>query len=105
MTDDGFCCALIRPLVSKHRYGAPLPVDELVRMTAHEPHEAGAVRAAVSDLRRRSFIVDRGARGVMVDSSKFGPLADFLYYECDWPTWEIQAKLKHYEGWAEHDWA
>jgi hypothetical protein len=92
-------------VVSKHRYGAPLPADELVRLAAYEPHEEGAVREAIDDLRRRSFVLDRGPRGVMLDSSQFGDLADFLYHDCDWPTWEIRTKLKHYEGWSDHDWA
>lgn len=97
-------CALIRPLVSKHRYGAPIVKDELVRQAAFEKHEEGDVREAYEELRILSFIVDYGNRGVMLDSSQFGDLADFLYCRCDWPSWEITTKLKHYEGWSDHDW-
>lgn len=105
MTDTSHSCSLVRPLVSKHRYGAPIVEDELVRQAAFEPHEEGEVRNAYEDLCERSFIADFGKRGVMLDSSRFGELADYLYYECDWPTWEITTKLKHYEGWESHDWA
>ena len=98
-------CALLRPLVSKHRYGAPIVEDELVSQAAFERHEEGAVRAAYDVLEELRFILDYGNRGVMLDSSRFGDLADYLYHECDWPTWEITTKLKHYEGWEEHDWA
>lgn len=105
MTNASHLCALLRPLVSKHRYGAPIVKDELVRQASFEPHEEGAVREAYDDLCEHPFIVDFGKRGIMLNSSCFGDLADFLYYECDWPTWEITTKLKHYEGWDSHDWA
>ncbi|MFC3959756.1 hypothetical protein [Halovivax cerinus] len=98
-------CALLRPLVSKHRYGAPLSEDELIRQTAFEKHEEGAVRDAISYLRTQPFIQSFDTRGIRLDSSTFGRLADFLYQECDWPAWEITTKLKHYEGWDDHDWA
>lgn len=97
-------CALLRPLVNKHRYGSPMAKDELVRQTAFEPHEEGAIRTAYEELRHAPFIIDRGKRGIMLDSSTFGSLADFLYQECKWPEWELKTKLKHYEGWHTHDW-
>lgn len=103
MGRTAYLCALLRPLVSKHRYGAPLSEDELIRQTAFKTHEEGAVRDAYSYLRELSF-VRSGMRGVMLDSSQFGSLADFLYHQCDWPAWEITTKLKHYEGWDDHDW-
>lgn len=104
MVKSKHLCALIRPLVSKPRYGAPIVKDELVRQAAFEKHKEGDVREAYEELRTLSFIVDYGNRGMMLDSSQFGKLADFLYYRCDWPSWEITTKLKHYEGWGDHDW-
>lgn len=105
MTEADHLCALLRPLVSKHRYGAPLDKDEIVRQAAFESHEEGAVRDAFERLRELSFVVYHGDRGVILDSSEFGTLADYLYETCDWPVWEIETKLKHYEGWGEHEWA
>ncbi|SEP28039.1 hypothetical protein SAMN05216388_106216, partial [Halorientalis persicus] len=32
-------------------------------------------------------------------------LADVLYHECDWEPFEIKSRLKHYEGWENHNWA
>jgi hypothetical protein len=105
VTDITHLCALLRPLVSKHRYGAPLAEDELVRVAPFANHEEGAVRDAFGDLREPDFVLDYGSRGVILDSSEFGRLADFLYHECEWPTWEIKPKLHHYEGRNDHDWA
>lgn len=105
VTETEYVCALLRPLVSKHRYGAPIVEDELVSQAAFESHEEGAVRAAYEALGGLSFVLDYGNRGMMLDSSMFGDLADYLYHECEWPGWEITTKLKHYEGWEDHDWA
>ena len=102
---DRLLCSLIRPLVSKHRYGAPIVKDELVHQAAFQKHEEGDVRDAYEELRNYPVILDYGNRGVMLNSSCFGELADFLYHECEWPSWEITTKLKHYEGWEDHDWA
>jgi hypothetical protein len=36
------------------------------------------------------------------------PSRIFLHDRCSrdsWPIWEIKTKLKHYEGWDDHDWA
>lgn len=104
MPPTSYLCALLRPLVSKHRYGAPITKDDLVRQAAFEAHEEGAVRTAYDTLSALPFVLDYGQRGVMIDSSNFGGLADYLYYECEWPTWEITTKLKHYEGWDDHEW-
>jgi len=27
------------------------------------------------------------------------------YHECGWEPWEIESRLKHYEGIDNHDWA
>ena len=49
-------CALLRPLVSKHRYGAPIVEDELVSQAAFEKHEEGEVRGAYDALTELIFI-------------------------------------------------
>lgn len=40
----------------------------------------------------------------MLDSSRFGDLADYLHDRCGWPEWELRTKLKQYEAWDDHDW-
>lgn len=62
------------------------------------------MRDAYEDLRELPFILYYGTRGVMLDNSEFGSLAEYLHTECNWPSWEITTKLKHYEGWDDHDW-
>ena len=104
MAETEYLCALLRPLVSKHRYGAPMVKDDVVSHAAFESHEEGPVRAAYDELGKLPFVLDYGNRGVMLDNASFGKLADYLYHECGWATWEITTKLKHYEGWDEHDW-
>ena len=107
-TKTGLYCALLRPLVSDHRYGAPLPKDEVIRRTPLNSNDIGPAKRAFDDLRKFAFIIDYGNRGVMLDSSNFDALADFLHDRCSrdsWPIWEIKTKLKHYEGWDDHDWA
>jgi hypothetical protein len=104
VTETNYLCSLIRPLVSKHRYGAPIVKDELVHQAAFKSHEEGTVRDAYKNLQQLPFILNLGTRGVMIDSSEFESLVNYLYEECNWPTWEVTTKIKHYEGWANHDW-
>ena len=107
-TKTALYCALLRPLVSHHRYGAPLPKDEVIRRSPVASHNLGKAKRAFEDLRGFSFIVNHGKRGVELNNSKFDELADFLYDRCvndSWTTWEIRSKLKHYEGWDYHEWA
>jgi hypothetical protein len=51
------------------------------------------------------YITNRGNRGIELDNSEFGQLAEVLYDECEWEPFEIKSRLKHYEGWRNHDWA
>ena len=107
-TKTGLYCALLRPLVSGHRYGTPMSKDEVIRRTPLDSSDIGAAKRAFDELRKFSFIIDYGNRGVKLDNSNFDELADFLHDRCTrdrWPIWEIKTKLKHYEGWDDHDWA
>jgi len=61
--------------------------------------------AVYADLRSEPYITYRGKRGIELDKSNFDALADVLYHECEWEAWEIESRLKHYEGLDEHDWA
>ena len=60
VTETEHLCALLRPLVSKHRYGAPIVEDELVSQAAFESHEEGAVRAAYDVLEELRFVLEIG---------------------------------------------
>jgi hypothetical protein len=97
-------CALLAVLVAKHRWGSPLGREALLAMAAIDESEYPAAREAFADLRSATYIENRGKRGIQLDPSAFGRLADVLYHECDWKPYEIESRLKHYEGWDRHDW-
>lgn len=96
-------CALLHALVSQHRYGQPIGRDELLRITAFESHRGGDAKRAFESLRDCQFITDCGKRGVMLDHSSFGQLAQYLHDECGWTAFELRTRLKHFEGWDELD--
>ncbi|RLM88472.1 hypothetical protein [Haloarcula sp. Atlit-7R] len=62
-------------------------------------------REVYADLRSEPYIIYRGNRGIELDKSNFDSLADVLYHECGWEAWEIESRLKHYEGIDDHDWS
>lgn len=108
MVSHDVYCAVLSFLISKHAWGSPRAVGEVVRKTAVDPTEAdaGDVGEAVDDLRRAApFVEDHGDRGVALDNGEFGLLADYLYHRCDWDAAAVRTRLKHYRGWAEHEWA
>lgn len=96
-------CALVAAMVAKHRWGTPIYEDALIGLAAVATHEYPAARNAFESLRQERFITDHGARGIELDHSQFGELAEFLYQECDWELVEIKMRLKHYEGWKTHE--
>jgi hypothetical protein len=57
------------------------------------------------ELRSASYITNRGNRGIELDNSEFGQLTDVLFQECEWEPFEIESRLRHYEGWENHNWA
>lgn len=92
-------------MLARHAWGTPIDEETLLAIAAVESHRYPAARAAFRDLRGESYVTARGKRGIELDSSEFGALADVLYYECEWEPFEIESRLKHYEGWDRHDWA
>lgn len=100
--NGGPMCAVIAVLISEHKYGTPLPEDDIVSKAAVE-HD-GDAKTAFDDLQQKPFVRYNPARGMILDNSYFGQLADFLYYRCDWSKIQIESRLKHYEGWKNHDW-
>lgn len=97
-------CALLAAMGAKHRWGMPIGRDQLLAISAIEQRQYPAARDCFDALRREPFVVNRGKRGIELDSGAFGALADRLYYDCGWRPFEIKSRLKHYEGWANHDW-
>lgn len=96
-------CALLKALVATHRYGQPITQDDLLRIASYESHRGGDAKQAFEALRDAPFITDRGHHGIMLNHSEFGPLAQYLADECGWSTFELQLRLKHFEGWDELD--
>ena len=98
-------CALLAAMIAKHRWGSPIDRDALLRVAAVPRSDYPRARTAFEELRTRRFITNRGKRGIELDSSHFGDLAEFLFRECGWDPTDIRTRLKHYEGWSNHDWA
>lgn len=98
-------CALLAGLISKHHWGSPIPRDDLIRLAAIDKQDYPKARDVYDDLRSKPYINDYGPRGIELDNSNFDQVADILYHECRWEVWEIDSRLKHYEGIDDHDWA
>ena len=98
-------CALLAAMIAKHRWGSPIDRDSLLAIAAIKPHEHSRAETVFEELRTASYITNRGNRGIELDNSEFGTLADVLYHECEWEPFQIKSRLKHYEGWGGHDWS
>lgn len=96
-------CALLEALVSTHRYGQPITRDELLRIASYESHRGGEAKRVFATLRDLPFIADRGQRGIMLNHSRFGQLAQYLADTCGWSEFELRIRLKHFEGWENLD--
>ena len=96
-------CSLLEALVATHRYGQPIPRDELLRISSFESHRGGDAKRAFATLRTVPFITDRGPRGIMLNHSRFDALAQFLADSCKWSAFELRVWLKHFEGWENVD--
>ena len=98
-------CALLAALIAKHRWGTPIDEANLLRVAAIDDTEIPAARELFDRLRSEPYIRNAGKRGIQLDSARFGMVADILYHECGWEPFQIRSRLKHYEGWDDHDWA
>jgi hypothetical protein len=92
-------CSLLEALVAKHRYGQPITRDALLRIASYESHRGGAAKEVFEALRDQPFLADRGQRGIMLNHSEFGQLAEYLANTCGWSAFELRVRLKHFEGW------
>lgn len=98
-------CALLAAMMAEHRRGSPIVEENLLSISAIEPSDYSTASDVFDDFRSASYITNRGKRGIELDNSAFGDLAEVLYHECGWEPYEIRLRLKHYEGWDQHDWA
>ncbi|TQQ80594.1 hypothetical protein [Halonotius roseus] len=97
-------CALLAAMVAEHRWGSPIVEENLLSIAAIETSDYPTASDSFDDLRSESYITNRGNRGIELNNSAFGTLADVLYHECQWEPFQIKSRLKHYEGWDTHDW-
>ena len=98
-------CALLAAMVARHRWGSPIVEENLLSISAIEPNDYPTASDIFDELRSAPYITSRGNRGIELDNSSFGELADVLFRECGWEPYEIRLRLKHYEGWDQHEWA
>jgi len=96
-------CALLGTMLAKHKWGTPITEEDLISFSPVD--EYPAAREVYDDLRSATYITYHGDRGITLDQSNFDALADVLYHECNWEAWEIDSRLKHYEGINNHNWA
>lgn len=97
-------CALLAAMIAKHRWGTPITEEQLLAIAAIDTNDFPTGSEVFEELRSETYITNRGKRGIELDHSEFGALADVLYHECQWEPFEIESRLKHYEGWQNHDW-
>jgi len=103
MASHNVICSVLSYLISQHGYGSPTLKQKAVNRAGVRSDQLGEAKEAYEELREAPFI-NEGERGLELDNSQFGLLADYLYVECDWGADEIHTRLKHYEGWGEHTW-
>lgn len=106
MASHEVICAVLSFLISRHGYGSPVGMDMAVNRAGVQKHQQGEAKEAFKELRNDApFIQDSGNRGIEIDNSEFGLLADYLWDRCDWDVDKIRRRLKHYEGWNRHNWS
>ncbi|GAA0271307.1 hypothetical protein [Halobacterium noricense] len=98
-------CALLAAMIAEHRWGSPIVEENLLSISAIETNDYPTASKVFDELRSALYIINRGKRGIELNSGEFGALADRLYHECGWEPFEIKSRLKHYEGWDNHEWA
>jgi len=98
-------CALLAAMIAEHRWGSPVGEENLLSISAIETSDYPTASEVFDELRGEDYITSKGTRGIELNNSECGALADVLYDECEWDPFEIRSRLKHYEGWDDHDWA
>jgi hypothetical protein len=87
-------CSLLATMIAKHRWGTPITEDALLSLSAIDDDYPTA-REVYADLRSEPYITYRGNRGIELDKSNFDKLADVLYHECNWESWEIDSRVNY----------
>jgi hypothetical protein len=98
-------CALLAAMIAEHRWGSPIVEEDLLSIAAIEASDYPPASEIFGELRSATYITNWGKQGIELDNSRFGELADVLFYDCGWEPYEIRLRLKHYEGWDDHEWA
>ncbi len=98
MLKQSVTCALLAVVIAKHRWGTPIEEDAILSIAAVEPSDYPTASEVFEELCSTSYITNRGKRGIELDTSTFGALADVLYHDSGWEPFEIKSRLKHYEG-------
>lgn len=105
MASHEVICEVLSYLISQHGYASPTEKDEAVNLCGVRSDQQGEAKEAFEELRTDAlFINDHGNRGIEIDNSHFNYLADYLYARCFWDESDIRSRLKHYEGWNNHEW-
>lgn len=97
-TDTEIRCALCWALVRRHGWRRYISRDDLIAFASIPTHAEGDAKAVLRDLRTESFIDYDRTRGVTIDSSRQGELAEFLIENCGYSRFRVESSLKHYEG-------
>lgn len=98
-------CALLAAMIAKHTWGSPVDEERLLSIAAIDVSDYPTAKTVFEELRDEVYVTNRGNRGIELNNSEFGALADVLYEECGWEPFQIKSRLKHYEGWDRHEWA
>ncbi len=105
MASHEVICEVLSYLISNHRYGSPSDKETAVNLCGVRSDQQGEAKKAFEELRTDApFTNDCGDRGIELDNSNFDYLADYLYVHCSWEEKTIRSRLKHYEGWKNHEW-
>ena len=104
MVETAIVCAICRVLVTNHVYGKPLPRDVILNKASYPAHKGAMAKTAFDAVRQKPFITDYGKRGIQLDNSEFGALVQFLHDRCEWERFELELRIKHFEGWEGIDW-
>ena len=91
-------------MLAKHKWGTPIDETNLLAVAAIDSNEYSEASEVFEALRGANYITYRGKRGIQLDNASFDKLADVLFHECGWDPLEIKLRLKHYEGWSDHEW-
>lgn len=97
-TTDDIRCALLWALVRRHGWGRYISRDDLIGFASIPTHAEGDAKAVFRDLRTESFVDYDRTRGVTIDTSRQGKIAEFLIENCGYSRFRVESSLKHYEG-------